>query len=343
MSDKMKNLTLGVFVLGALSLLCWGLFLLHPSFGDGKQHIRVRFSEIDHIAVGTRVTFAGKPIGQVVTVELVPQPRVNDDDQIYAYELTLTVDSKVSVYPNDDITIKTAGLMGERFIAIIPKKLLHNDDKPLQNNDLISARSSSINADETFHAITRLTQKMNTSIDEVIHLEKKAHTAIEAISGMSNEIKTFFQKANDSHLIEDTQKFIALLSSKNHALGKLLHDNKLYFDGLEVLSGAKTLMRDINEYGLLFHSDKIWQRERRKKIELLAQLETPEQVKEFISTELKKMDLSLYEINCGAYKVRDKSLLIDMYDDLLHHLEELNMVIEEKKRETAKVSFTEGS
>src|SRR5581483_5505034 len=100
-----KNLSIGVLITLALGLVSWMLLFLHPSHGDGKQIVRVRFSNIDKVAVGTPVTFAGQPIGEVKAINLVPEARTNEinrDDEIFSYELTLAIDSRIDVFSTDD-------------------------------------------------------------------------------------------------------------------------------------------------------------------------------------------------------------------------------------------------
>src|SRR3990167_7115949 len=123
MSDRIKNILIGLFVVGAIGIMVSLVLFLKPTVGDGKKILNVRFTNITGIGIGTRVTFAGKPIGEVTPIRELPQAREKADDRgrIYMYQLTLKVDSNVDVYSNDEIAIKTTGLMGEKSIAILPK------------------------------------------------------------------------------------------------------------------------------------------------------------------------------------------------------------------------------
>ena len=66
MKEYGKNFSIGAFVITALSIIVATLLFLRPSIGNNEQKIWVRFSDIDKITVGTRVLFAGRPVGQVV-------------------------------------------------------------------------------------------------------------------------------------------------------------------------------------------------------------------------------------------------------------------------------------
>src|SRR3989304_7984515 len=123
MSDKLKNILIGFFaLLGIVITICTVLFL-KPSIGDGKKILNVKFSNIQGLNIGTRVTFAGKPIGEVIEIKEVKDARKDRKDEFsryYFYLLKLKVDSSVEVYNSDIVSLQTTGLMGEKSIAINP-------------------------------------------------------------------------------------------------------------------------------------------------------------------------------------------------------------------------------
>ncbi len=125
MGEQTKNMLIGVFVIAACAVIVWMILFLKPSVGDGKETLYVRFSNVNQINVGTRVLFAGKPVGEVVAIQPIPdarkKPIADVLGEIYYYQLVLKVDSSVKVYDTDEITIQTSGLLGEKSIAIIPK------------------------------------------------------------------------------------------------------------------------------------------------------------------------------------------------------------------------------
>jgi len=125
MSDRLKNILIGSFVLSAIIIAVSIILFLEPKIGDGKNQLTVSFSNVNGISEGTRVTFAGKPVGEVDKIEPVKNPRkakADSQGDLYYYEVILKIDSSVQVYDTDEITVQTVGLMGEKMIAIIPKK-----------------------------------------------------------------------------------------------------------------------------------------------------------------------------------------------------------------------------
>lgn len=124
MTDQIKNMIIGIFVICALAVVVFVMMFLHPNVGDEREVITVRFANIDKIAEGTRVTFGGKAVGEVADIQEIPpgkHPREARDGNVYIYELTLKIDSSVKVYMTDEFTTRTSGLLGEKSVAIIPR------------------------------------------------------------------------------------------------------------------------------------------------------------------------------------------------------------------------------
>ena len=111
MTDKMKNILIGLFVAAAVTIMVAMVLFLEPRIGDGKKTFRVRFANVAGIIIGTRVTFAGKPVGEVVAIQEVKEARTEPSDEtgrVYVYLLTLKVDSTVDIYNYDEIAIRTS-------------------------------------------------------------------------------------------------------------------------------------------------------------------------------------------------------------------------------------------
>ena len=124
MNNQTKNFLIGIFVLVGLGILVYILLFLHPKIGDDGQVLRVRFTDIDKVSIGTRVLFAGHPVGEVTNIQEIEDARQSQElykGEVYIYELTLKIDSGVIVYTTDEISAMTSGLLGERQVLITPK------------------------------------------------------------------------------------------------------------------------------------------------------------------------------------------------------------------------------
>jgi phospholipid/cholesterol/gamma-HCH transport system substrate-binding protein len=113
MNDPIKNILIGLFVFAAGILVVFVILFLHPTVGDDAQTLRVRFANIDKVSVGTRVTYGGKPVGEVVEIRDIEDQKdarkAGKDGFVYIYELVLQLDSKVNTYNTDQVSLRTSG------------------------------------------------------------------------------------------------------------------------------------------------------------------------------------------------------------------------------------------
>lgn len=402
-----KNFWIGSFVIAAISIIVIAIFLLRPTVGDGQGTLRVRFSSLDKVNVGTRVTFAGMSVGQVSAIRVLKDARNQKTDasgRFYFYELDLQIDSHVQVYSCDEINLQTAGLFGEKFITIIPRatigsepaKLISNTSDPiyvttsdpiedaitqiyvlsdkleqvldrtvtlLQNNQE-SVGSAIINIKETFqqlhnmlsHAnetglisamqeassnIGKTMQRMNKELQQIEESKTIHHfsTVIENIShitsalnqphklegilsqiemmsmGLSRMQQAFEQSdfhlenvlndisaaATNTKKMSDELKQVAhALTSGEGSLGKLLNKDDAYLQVMVVLSKIETLMNDLNQYGLLFASNRNWQKHRAARMGQLSKIKSPEQMVSFFEQEMDQISTALSRMGQAA-------------------------------------------
>ncbi|MFN0065570.1 MAG: MlaD family protein, partial [Chlamydiales bacterium] len=122
-SDRYKAFWLGLFVIFAILVVAWLFLFLRPSVGDGKKTLRIRFTNVGGVTVGTRVTFGGRAVGEVTEINEIYDARSEKSDSlgnVYFFELIAKVDSKIKIYNYDEIEYTTQGLLGEKSVAIIP-------------------------------------------------------------------------------------------------------------------------------------------------------------------------------------------------------------------------------
>ncbi len=171
MTEKIKNILIGLFVATAVTLVIAIILFLDPKIGDGKKTLEVRFANISGIMIGTRVTFAGKPIGEVVAIKEIHDAReapADDTGRVYFYQLTLKIDSSTQIYNYDDIAIRTTGLMGEKSIAILPRTAPPGKTAFLLTDQIMTANSIDP-LENTFNQIAKVSHRMEGSLG---HLDK---------------------------------------------------------------------------------------------------------------------------------------------------------------------------
>lgn len=170
MIDQIKNMLVGIFIVAACSVIVWLILFLKPTAGNKKETLFVRFSNINQLNVGTQVTYAGKPVGEVTAIQEISNARNKPSSdilgEIYVFQLTLKVDSSVKVFDTDEITIQTSGLLGEKSIAIIPKIPPKGVTPILITNQPIFAQSVDV-FQQAFKEISDLAADMQSAFQDV--------------------------------------------------------------------------------------------------------------------------------------------------------------------------------
>lgn len=331
MTESSKTVAIGVLTTAAIALVVWVLLFLHPSLGDGKNLVYVRFANIEKIGVGTRVTFAGKPVGAVVSIRLIPKSERTEsktDDNIYTYELGLAYDSKVDLLSTDEITIKTSGLMGERAIAIVPRKIQGQTSRAIKQNEVILADSAD-GVDEAFAILQTVAKKFEKTMDQVNGLQENFQNTLSSIAATSNELNTLIKKANDENLVGNLSAVVANIRKGDGSLGKLAMNDDFYIKSSAILQKVDVLMNDVNNYGVLFHLDKTWQRERRRHLEEIAKLSTSSDFSNYMNDEVSRISLSISRLSMALNKVdselekADHRMIDKTFKELLNQLVEL--------------------
>lgn len=211
MKERTKLLWLGIFIICAIALAAWFLLFLKPSVGDGEQELRVRFSNIDKVTTDTRVTYAGKLVGEVDEILEVKDPRQGPFDQygnLYTYELILKVDSGVKIFSYDEIQYSSSGLMGEKSINITPKATPKGKPPAKEiTNDILYARSSD-KLEETLLQLNHVAESFGETLDEISDFlssnREEFHQALNSVACAANGISSLMQRADETDLVAKT-------------------------------------------------------------------------------------------------------------------------------------------
>ncbi len=235
MIDYMKNMLIGLFVVVACALIVGIILFLEPSVGDGKETLIVRFSNVNGLSLGTRVMFAGKPVGEVVAIEQIPHAREQPTDelgQVYFYQLVLHLDSSVHVYNTDEITVQTSGLLGEKSIAIIPRSP-PKGVKPTLITAKTPIYAESVDPLESaFNELSQLSDKVEETLDKVIawidQNGQELGAAIQSFDDAMYEASITLSQVNKSNLIGDikssVQNFSLAMRDVHYAFDQMNDD-----------------------------------------------------------------------------------------------------------------------
>lgn len=113
MKQSNIELSVGAFVLLGIAAIVW--FAIQAgagaAIGGSSYELNARFANIGGLKAGSQVFIAGVPVGRVERIDLNPQ---------YAAIVRLSIKQEVHL-PSDTIaSIKTSGLIGDKYVALSP-------------------------------------------------------------------------------------------------------------------------------------------------------------------------------------------------------------------------------
>jgi len=251
MANSLKNMLIGIFLIGAIAVLVALVMFLRPSVGDERETLFVRFSNINKINIGTRVLFAGKAIGEVTEINQIYHARETQPSdplgRLYFYQLTLKIDSKVKVYNTDEISIQTSGLLGEKSIGIIPKAPPPGVHPQLLTEKTPYYADSIDPIENTFSRLSDIGQKLEDTVDLVkTWIEQNSANLSRAVSSFGSamdQIDTATREINDQKLIPEikagAERFTASMSRIDDAIAQMERDGVFSNVG-SVMANLKT-------------------------------------------------------------------------------------------------------
>jgi phospholipid/cholesterol/gamma-HCH transport system substrate-binding protein len=216
------------------------------------------------------VTYAGKPVGEVVHIKEVPNARSetpDDTGKIYLYELILHVDSSVDVYKNDEIALKTTGLMGEKSVAILPKAAVKGKPNVLVTDQIIYANSVDA-LENAFTQVSRVANRLEGAIDQFDHWfaanESRLSQVLQSFDGAMAQVDAVLKAVDGQNLIPTLKQSASLLNENLEFVRVSLDEDQLLHkvanlasnldkaadafnsDGAEILKNANQISRDIS-------------------------------------------------------------------------------------------------
>jgi phospholipid/cholesterol/gamma-HCH transport system substrate-binding protein len=322
-TDHFKAALLGVFVLTALALLIWFVLFLRPIVGDGGKELTLYSPTLDGIVIGTRVTYAGKPVGEISEIEVLRSPKQKENSPtVYVFILKASVDSSLKIFSNDRITLSTQGLLGEKSIAIFPQ---------LPAEKEVTLTPLYIEAGDGFGGIFEQLENVGVKVDqtlsEITHFFKEnsgpVHDTLLAVKEVALELKKSDIAGTLQHLDQaslslrdasialerlveevDRSQMLSKLSNSftsldsilgsidrgEGTLGRLIRDDGYCRQIHNILCRLDLFLYDVNRFGILYHWNSVWKREQRWRLEAACCLKDSEPMR----LALKEMGRKLY-------------------------------------------------
>ncbi len=114
MTDRKRDFYVGIFVI--VTLVCTGYLILvvgeFSRFFKDRYTLHGYFSSVSGLKKGASVDLAGVRVGHVSGISI-------DTEHLVA-KVTMEIDSHIDVSEDSIASIRTAGIIGEKFIEILP-------------------------------------------------------------------------------------------------------------------------------------------------------------------------------------------------------------------------------
>lgn len=227
---NLKTLIIGGFTVFGILILVWAIFFFKPSVGDNRNKITVQFANIEGIDVGTRVTYAGRAVGEVISISYIPREMATHLDSFgnpYAYEVTMKFDSSVHLYSTDLIEIRTSGLLGEKSIAIIPQDIqLAKNSKPIGNGGIIYSNSEDPLA-STLKTVQNASEQIAKTMLDVSNIlqqnQSLIHSSMKALSDTLEDVSEIVFQVRDLDVVGNFNEAILNICNVTESANQLMN------------------------------------------------------------------------------------------------------------------------
>lgn len=138
MRTSNRELTVGIFMLAGFSAVAWlAISLGEIDFPGSDQYaVHARFTSASGLNKGAFVEAAGVRIGKVKSIEF--------ETDTYLANVTLFIDENVEISEDAIASIRTSGIIGDKFVKITPG----GSENILQEGEEIVETEPSINLEE---------------------------------------------------------------------------------------------------------------------------------------------------------------------------------------------------
>jgi phospholipid/cholesterol/gamma-HCH transport system substrate-binding protein len=246
-----SQIKVGIFIICALIFLAGGIILMgkQTNLFAPKGVVSVIMTDVAGLKVGAPVWLAGVDVGVVTRIRF-ERPRESNEVEI---DLEVDREALKKIGSDSAITIKTRGLMGEKYVDITPSKTysevparrLYGIQLPKLDDVVLKAGTTF----DTLNGIISRIDKGNGSLGKLLNDSK----LYDNLSNLTQELNIFIMQVNHGEgtlgkLSRSSESYDKLMSILNHTdetikdiqnangtLNKLIYDRQLY-DKLVALS-----------------------------------------------------------------------------------------------------------
>ncbi len=217
----------GVFIFLALVFFAGGVLLMgqKTKMFVNKGSMRVVMNDVVGLKVGAPVWLAGVDVGLVTDI-LFADPKTSNEVSI---NIEVDTDAMKKIGADSKITIKTRGLMGEKYVDILPS--IHYSEKPptlLQGTSVAKLDDAIQKASDTFDKVNGIIDNINQGKGTLGKLSKD---------------ETLY--SNVARLAVEMKELVITINRGEGTLGKLNRDPEPYNKLIAILNRADRTLQDI--------------------------------------------------------------------------------------------------
>ena len=278
-SDNLRwsQVKTGLFILFAILLFCGGVLMM----GDKtkmfipKGTLSLLMSDVAGLKVGAPVWLAGVDVGLVTEIGF-ENPRANNQVEVV---LQISTSALKKIGGDSRITIKTRGLMGEKYVDITPSQS-YSDQPPtrLYGENVPRLDDVMQKAGTTFTKLNSIIEKVEKGegtlgklttdkklYDNLATLSLELKVLADAVNSGEGTLgrlvrdRELYEKmvklADKSSLVaDDMRELKKAFTAKDTTIGRLLTDDELYARGVALMARAESAVKSFEDVALKMHT-----------------------------------------------------------------------------------------
>ncbi|MDD2898648.1 MAG: MlaD family protein [Desulfuromonadaceae bacterium] len=217
----------GIFIFMALVFFAGGVLLMgqKTKMFVNKGSLRVVMSDVVGLKIGAPVWLAGVDVG-IVTDILFADPK---NSNAVSIDIEVDTEAMKKIGPDSKVTIKTRGLMGEKYVDIHPSNKYSETPPTLLQGTSVARLDDVIQAaGDTFDKVNRIVDNINKG---------------QGTLGKLNKDETLY--SNVARLAVEMKDLIITINHGDGTLGRLNRDPEPYNKLISILSRADRTLQDI--------------------------------------------------------------------------------------------------
>ena len=246
-----SQVKIGIFIVSALLFLAVGIILMgrQTKLFIPKGELAVIMRDVGGLKVGAPVWLAGVEVGLVSGVSFERPQQTNE------VEVVLEIDKQAlkKIGPDSVITVKTRGLMGEKYVDITPSQFYSEaPPKRLHGTAVIKLDDVLQRAGSAFDQLNTVVEKMNRG-EGTLGRFASDPKLYNNLVGLTAQLSTFAHNVNEGEgtlgklyrseepyermmsILDRTDATLKSIQSSEGTMNKLIYDRALY-DKLVVLA-----------------------------------------------------------------------------------------------------------